>query len=381
MRRRRWPSDTIIALAHTLQAAATIFQVRDSRPTLSTDDDKPIDWASGGGAYLLSSAEAVRVNFRGVHAYPRGLALRQLDKLGWTTTPCNASAWAMCASDQGAILPVMTPPRTLERSVDMPAGWHGMACEDNKGKVLVSQAVYDISACDILDHGLDVVYSARMTYHARTAMSVWRYWACVGLAIALVRALSYNVQAVARLTPKAAASYPSQRTPLVTALVLMGLTLLDLDKVFVTLADQMFFWCTVAYIGFYLALHGAARLTPVLDRWVTGQESPEPSDDTAANPAPHETPVFNVIVATLQLLAIRLYTAAETPYNLVLLSLLSCRAWTKLIQHTHVSAAHSLALTLDSLYIALCVELAFQGSDELIVAVFGVTYLCARLLV
>lgn len=348
-------------------ASADLFQLQDARPALAADGGaaRMIEWPSGGAAYMLASAEAVRINFRGVHAFPRGRALRPLEALGWTAVSCNASAWALCASDVGSVLPVASPPRAPQRAADVLAGWASLACNDNQGKVLVSHAVYDISACDVLDEGLDVVFSERRAYHARTAMALWRYWLCVGLAIVLVRALSYNVQAVARMAPlsQAADARRSQAPPLAASVCLLALTLLDLDSVYVTQADQLFFWCSAAYVGFYLAIHWGERLLR--------------SDHGA-----EETPVFNILVATLQLLATRLYTAAETPYNLLLLGMLACRAWSKLLRAQKpgdAPAVRSLALTLDALYLSLCVELAFNGSDELVVAVFGVALLGARL--
>jgi hypothetical protein len=41
-------------------------------------------------------------------------------------------------------------------------GWGGLRCGDGRGKVLVSQGVYDLSACDVLDEGLDVVYKIQV---------------------------------------------------------------------------------------------------------------------------------------------------------------------------------------------------------------------------
>lgn len=361
------------------QSTADLFQLQDARPALAADGATPaIDWASGGAAYMLASAEAVRINFRGVHAFARHRTLRPLQSLGWTAVSCNASAWALCASDVGAVFPIASAPRTPQHPEEVPAGWASLACGNSNGKVLVSHAVYDISACDILDEGLDVVFSERRAYHARTAMSLWRYWLCVGLAIVLVRALSYNVQAVTQ-----AVATRSQRLPLAAAVALLALTLLDLDSVYVTHADQLFFWASVSYAGFYLAIHWAARLLPPDQAGEGGDK------DKVSPPQPHdqdETPVFNVIVATLQLLATRLYTSAETPYNLLLLGMLACRAWSKLLArgapHTPrgLPAARSLALTLDALYLSLCVELAFNGPDELAIAVFGVAFLGARLL-
>ena len=343
----------------TTGATADLFQLQDVRPTLAIDPGPSIDWASGGGAYALASTEAVRVNFRGVHTFARGRALRSLENIGWTAASCNASAWALCLSDVGAVFPIESPPRVPQHPADVPAGWGSLACSNEKGKVLVRHAVYDISACDVLDEGLDIVYSGRRVYHARTAMSLPRYWACVVLAIVLVRSLSHNVQALVHPTnPKP--PQQTQRIPLAAAVALLVLTLLDLDTVFITLADQLFFWCATGYTGFYLAMHWTTRLL-----W----------NDLG------ETPVFNVIVSTLQMLATRLYTAAETPYNLLLIGMLACRVWVKLMQPTRGPTFRSLALTLDALYLSLCVELAFNGPDELVIAVFGVAYLCARLAV
>lgn len=66
----------------------------------------------------------------------------------------------------------------------------------------------------------------------------------------------------------------------------------------------MFFWATVSYIAIYLAMH--------LRAWYK-----------AASPIP----VYNVLVATLQLIASRFYASAETPYNLVLIGILAARGW------------------------------------------------------
>ncbi len=41
---------------------------------------------------------------------------------------------------------------------------------------------------------------------------------------------------------------------------------------------------------------------------------------------------------------------------------------------------HSLSLLLDSLFLSLCIELAFDGTRELLVAVLGVAYLGGQLL-
>ena len=323
-----------------------LFPLQDARPSLADGGEgRLLAWWGGGEAFALAGSEAVRVNFRGVHLYPPGT--RMLLGSGWTGVQCNASAWALCCADVGCALP-WGPPRVPASRGLVAAGWGDLWCADGQGKVLVSLGVYDISACDIMDEGLDLVYSSgeRMLWHRRTALPLWRYWVCVGLAIVLVRALSYNVQGL--WAPNAAAK--PQRPALLAAMALLALVVLPFDGVFATCADQTFYWCSVGYAGYYLLQHAPAARDP--------------------------PPVFSVLVATLQVLAMRLYTAAETPYNLVLMTMLACRAWTKALD----PKLHGASLVLDAMYLALCVELAFNGTREAAVAVAGVAFVAARLL-
>jgi hypothetical protein len=333
-----------------------LYPLQDARPALASPDDNgaPIAWWDGGGAFALAGSEAVRVNFRGVRLYPPGTRMRDFNG-SWTGVQCNASAWALCCADVGCVLPSGAP-RMPARPGLVTAGRGGLRCANGQGKELVSLGVYDISACDILDEGLDVVYGGegRKLWHRRTALALWRYWVCVGLAIVLVRALSYNVQGL--WAPAASKRQQNQRPALLAVIALLTLLVLPLDGcwdcVFVTHADQTFYWCSVGYAGYYLLHHLPA---------CAGHEPP---------------PVYIVLVAALQVLAMRLYTAAETPYNLVLMTMLACRAWTKAL----TPALHGLSLVLDALYLSLCVELAFDGTREALVAVAGVAFVAARLL-
>lgn len=399
----------LLMLLHPCSTRASLHLLQDARPQLSSGNAAvPIEWWAGGPASVLASAGAVRINFRGAHIYPRTARLRELDRVsGWTGVTCNVSAWALCSADTGGFMP-SSPPRMPERKDKVEGGWGGMACTDSQGKTLVSLGVYDISACDIMDEGLDAVYSQNKLYHARTALPLWRYWVCVGLAIVLVRALSYNVQGLWT------ASAPPNREPpskvkqwpaLCGSLLLLALVLVDLDRVYITKADLLYFWCSVAYIGFYLVLHaglptlgGFASHDPVAGRDPATPAKHRPDDRvtparhrpedrvTPARHAANETPVFNVIAGTLQLLATRLYTGAETPYSPLLTGMIACRVWTKVLtamitQKKTAHAATSLSLMIDAMYLSLSFELAFNGTRELLVGVTAVALAFAQLLI
>ncbi len=351
-------------------AGGTLYQLTRMRTVLvvspdpqSTSTSYPWDWSSAGPAFTLANTEATRINVRGLHTFAPRRRLRDLGKMGWTGVPCNLSSWALCSSHAGAVLPSFSP-RVAEAPHSVVTDWSRLTCGDNTGKTLVSQPYYDISACDIIDEGLDVVFSKNEVFHVVTAMPLWRYWVCIVLAVALVRTLSHNVH---RSWIDQNSSEPNipQCPALVGIGAIMVLVLIDRDYVYVTHADQLFFWISIAYVCVYL-------VNQCLDR----MHLPQPGEAHA----PLEMPVFNIIIGTLQVLAMRLYCAAETPYNVVLISMLACRSWAKVVTYKyHEDARRSLTLTCDAIYLSLASELAYTGNHELLIAVFGVAYVAACL--
>jgi hypothetical protein len=323
-----------LLLAGTGTAQAALYNLQDTaRPGLATTSDG-LRWWEGGPAYVLASSGAVRLNFRALYTYPPGAVMRgDLDDAGWWhSVPCNASAWAFCSSDVGQIMPWLAPRMPELQETVTADGWNDLGCANSAGKVLVSLGVYDVSACDIFDEGLDLLYTPGMIYHRHNTLQTWKYWVLVTLAIVLVRFLSYNIQVhlSSHKPPSRNASNPTHKTgtlgaarqrqskkkqwpALACSTGALIVVLLDGDSLFVTSADQVFFWSTVVYILIYLAMHLSTSSS--ISRRV-GELQPQ-----------QQPPVYNVIVASLQLIACRFYAAAETPYNLVLMAILACRGW------------------------------------------------------
>ncbi len=131
-------------------------------------------------------------------------------------------------------------------------------------------------------------------------LETWEYWVLFALAIVLVCFLSYNLQA---LSDPGAASQHSQMSTLACAAAAVLVVALDSESHFVSSADQLFFSCNLTYIGFYLAMHWA--------RLCNGYDSP----------------IYIILIASLQLIASRFYSAAETLYNLVLIAILATSRW------------------------------------------------------
>jgi hypothetical protein len=282
-------------------ASAALYALQDaSRPGLGADG-RFLPWWEGGPAFALASAGAVRVNFRGLVVYPPKAVVRALNgSQGWHAVACNASAWALCGSDVGQAFPGLDPRVPERREAVVADGWRDLACRNSQGKTLSSLGVYDVSACDVFDEGLDMLYTPGALLLRKGTLETWEYWVLVALAIVLVRFLSYNLQA---LWDPAAASPHAQLPALACAAAAVIVVLLDGDSHFVTSADQLFFWCNLGYIAFYLVMHGVSLCDG------------------------YDTPIYNILVASLQLIASRFYAAAETPYNLVLIAILATRGW------------------------------------------------------
>ena len=318
----------------TTACQATLYNLQDGvRPRLNSQD-KTLDWWDGGPALALASTSAVRLNFRALITYPPKARIRDLARMtgAWHGIPCNVSAWALCSSSAGQVMPGRAPEmpgRAPEGgSVMQVDGWNDLSCTQSTGKLLVSKGVYDISACDILDAGLDVVYTLGTVFHRHSSLPLWKYWTLVVLSIALVRFLSHNIQTIwDKLGHKQ--EVKDQVPALLCSFTLLVIVLVDGDSMYITTADQLFFWATAGYIVVYLVVHAwrynyyRVQMQDALNT----ENQEEDRDRGEGRNMNYERPVYNIIVATLQLVAMRFYTAAETPYNMVLLGMLAARGW------------------------------------------------------
>ena len=195
---------------------------------------------------------------------------------------------------------------------------------------------------------------------------VIRYWTLIAGAVLLVRGLAKNVERVQRETD--AADRADQLLPMVSAAVCVAVVAPE-HGVYATDEDLVFFLATLAYSGAYLAFHVAAL------RWDT------------------TPPVFNLSAGVLQLIVSRLYAGtpfdrfyvlielmvlagAESPYNPVILLILSTRAFTKLAVP---SPAHALTALMDACYIALGCELGFLPDPSYLAALFVGASLVSRI--
>jgi len=220
--------------------------------------------------------------------------------------------------------------------------------------------VYDVSACDVLDEGLDVVYSRGRVYQRRSGLGAPVYWVLVVLGVLLIRALSYNIKALAGHAAQgdlaggvnkalaghaaqgesgpdkgaAAAQWPALAWTTLAWCILVA----EGDGVYATVEDALCFWFCVAYVALYVAYHALFF--------------------AVADPA-GEPPIFNVLVGTLQLIVCRLFGGALTPYNPVLLVMVGTRMCMKLQAMRGDSYVRRCTICLDALWVGIFTEYAF----------------------
>ena len=340
-----------------------IFDLADSVPYLATDHARVV-WTSGWDALLAASGGCIRVNARGVSVKPPHWAQADLRRLGWDSRPCIASSMALCDTGHGMCFPAA--PQSLAvynpssawggLAVYNPsAAWGGLACSrESDGRALAPENVYDVTSCDALDGGGDLVLCNGMLSFARTDLPPWAYWSVCLLAVYIVRALSYLVlrrverassagqeTAEEPLASTGQETAEDDRTVAATACCVVVTLASGWQSVFVTEEEAFAARYALAYVLAYMGMWGWARL----------------SRFDLADP-----PIYNLIAGTLLFVATRLYAGVETPYNAPLIWAIAARVGTKL--RARECVATLVTAPLDALMLSLLCTLGF-GFDSL----------------
>lgn len=321
-------------------ALGGIYYIDDSRPYLHSNQ-QPLRFSEGGPAFVLASNNMVRINSRSIRVAIDAVILDSVIDKGWKTYSCNISAYALCASPFGSVFPSTSDP--LFNS-DNPAGLY---CKNSKGRFFVNTSVYDISACDILDQGLEVVFSRNSMYIGYTQVPVWIYWVLIFTSVILVRAISLNVMSKIQHNANL-----SQNTTVVCCLLIFAIIFFQGDFYYLTENDNFFYWVNVMYILCYLCFHVYHSL---YKSWV--------------NPSHVQPRVFNLGSACLQAVAMRLYGTAETPYSIAIITMILVRLWEKDYQKRLM---HICTGMFDCIYVSL---LLYMGYSYDILYLFPLTLL------
>lgn len=308
---------------------STIYYIEDPIPFLSSSSGK-IVFSEGGPAFHLSNTKLTRFASRGVINKANAVILDNLIDKDWHKFQCNFSAYSLCHSKTGEVFP-STQPRAGKQDT-----YH---CKNSKGKLSSADPIYDISACDILQEDLDLLFTNEEIYVKRTRLSVGTYWTLVLSSIVLVRAVSLNI--LSKLHNDS--NYHQYKIVLLN-FVILGIILSEGEAHYVTENDLFFFWVNMLYITGYLIFHSYHAIYKLF------------SNDRHIEPR-----VFNLASASFQAIVMRLYCSAETPYVLLIAAMICTRMWEKLSQKR---AMHTWTGLADALYLALLLYMGYEADTN-----------------
>jgi hypothetical protein len=321
---------------------AELFNMDESVPYILSNGGR-VRWDGGWDAMVVADSSCVRVNARGVFAKPSHWTPRNLSGSGWTESrECIPSRESLCTTANGSVFPSNTP------RYDGSRGWAQAGCErSGDGRILDGAHGYDLSTCDVLDTGGDVVVCGRTVSFRRTAMGNVPYWLICILAVYMVRALSYSI--VHRIQAQTEGGDETM-TAFACACVLPIALVPGGDIGSVTVEEHLFFCVVCCYSVLYGILFVVYKATHGV------QVDP---------------PIYNLITGTLQVVACRLYCGAETPYNPVLIWAVGTRGMVKLM--SNFDETTSVTTFVDSLMLSLMCVMGFGGNPLYLAGLFAVS--------
>jgi hypothetical protein len=333
-----------------LQAA--IFSLDDNIPSL-TSEDQSLRFSEGGPGFLLASNQFVRINYRGLQAIPNIQLVSNIAAKGWVAISCVRSSHALCTSNNGDYFPVgISRIGNIKNSQD---NIHPQ-CTSSKGKIQVASTnnsvVYDISACDILEEGLDIVYYQGTVYSKNTSMSFFVYSVLVLFCVFFVRSISLNI-----MNKFDSAVQVSQYQTVLVVVLLVALMLYEGDSNYVTMYDHHFFWMTMMYLLVSLSY----RLWYMYIWWSRNYKYTEPR-------------IFNLSAVCVQLIVTRLYGSVETPYAMAVIGVLATRVFEK--EH-NPTLLHVVTGLIDCMYMSVLITMGYSYDLMYLFPVFTLSKLVA----
>ena len=321
---------------------AEVFNVDDAVPRVSSNG-VTVRWDGGWDAMVVADSSCIRVNARGLFAKPSHWTPRDLSAAGWSGVECIPGGPSLCTSLQGEVFPTGVPRYNASRA------WGGGGCARGRdGRTLDAGHGYDLSACDVLDKGGDVVVCGRTASFRRTAVGDIPYWLLCVLAVYMVRSLSHSVVHRIQDKPEAPSDFAA-----VACLLVLPLTLApEGDIGSVTVEEQLFFGVVCCYAVLYGVLYTVYRAVH--------------AESERTDP-----PIHNLIAGTLQVIACRLYCGGETPYNPVLIWAVGTRAMVKTM--SGFDGTTSVTTFVDSLVLSLMCVIGYGGSPLYLAGLFTVS--------
>lgn len=322
----------------------------DSNTPFVVSGGNKVVWTRGGDALALARAACVRVNDRGIMLYPDHWGLRDLSLLFSIVLPCLPAPGGLCTTEYGAVFSATAVPRVNLHIPGSP--FSTLACvSENTQQQATLERVYDVSACNVLGQGGDIIYFDRHLYMRVSKISWWEYSALCLLCVYSVRGFS-NILMDDKIEHK-------NFTHIMLCTVLMTIfCLLPGTNIYVSTEDLISFIYVLLVLAFDMVIYTVNYIYHPFS-WF---------------------PSVNVVLTVFVLVSMRLYQGVISPFIPMLLWAIGTRFIVKL-QVLEWSVVTFLSMIADSFLISILYVWGCTLSYSVSIALGYVACICAYLVI
>jgi len=314
-----------------------------------------VRWATGPHNMALASAHGVRITdnrIRVLHA--------PLDATPLFSAPCARHADALCVVTSDGLVDSLGVGNgslvfPMQQQVHLDPEFKFRGCSRGEGRVVVTGGRYDISACDVFDSNLDIVFQNNRLSVFRVEVDAALYgWLGVTCIVAVV-VITQNL-AADLFDDSPDAAHPVN----ILWCVALGVALLVLSALFPgpeadtpgVCSDWRQFSCRLFYplltrsdrvflagVFLYVLIHILCGLGPTVLHWSTVAAHCFQNPDQKTPPPIRSLHSVNFLVACILVSVVSTHGSAETPLTAPLVFVLLFRAAFKMLKMQRAAAA------------------------------------------
>ena len=322
------------------------LQVLDSVFPYVNSNGNSVSWTRGPDAFALATVSAVRLNDHGIRLFPPYWDMRELNAHGWKSTTCVVQPGMLCLSPFGNVMSSSMPPQFNPAQ----SGFPFYACNCSQGntqQILAFGGRNDVSVCNVMQQGGDLVWYNNTAYMQVTGIPTWEYILISVLCIYSIRTFSNMV---------VQEQHTDKNFVYIIACVASILLVCYLDgtDMYVTVED--FF--TFSYVCYLLVFDVFIYVFHIFVRPLSW------------------TPSYNLVVTAFVLVSIRLYNGAMSPFIPFLIWVVAVRILVKLRTmqwHTLVYVS----LFFDTTLLALMIAFGCSLSIATVLCIMHVAVVCS----
>lgn len=325
------------------------FYILDNKLPFTFSNGNKVQWTSGPDAFALAKSSCVRLNERGIQLYPDHWNIRDIT---WQRIPCTVKENALCASPFGNVLSETETPSINPILKTFP--FTDCSCTQEYTNQIINYTSdrYDISVCNVMNQGGDLVYYQNTLYMQNTGMAWWEYMLLCVLCIYSIRTFSNIITNDPHINNNKSFLYI-----IISITCILVICIHNGTHMYISYEDLISYWYLVCYLLFDLTVFFISHFYTKLP-WF---------------------PSYNIIISSFVLISIRLYNSINTPYAPFLLWAICTRFFIKLLTSSWTFLIY-FSLFMDSLLISLLLVFGCSYSPIVIICIVFIATITADII-